>query len=180
MNDKKFSVANIITVFGLLTIAPLVYFLIKDSGLGVLISISLVILTDLIDGTIARKLKQITTFGKIMDPVRDRLLLLVILLYFIAITESLIVVWLVVLTIIIEAISSITKTIIYKKYSIIDHTLVGQARMFVHSVVIIYLIINQYWLKLTWPSIEEGLLIIFFATFFAFLSHFEQLRKISK
>lgn len=180
MDNKRFSIANIITIIGLITIIPLIYFLAKGNGLGALICASLIILTDLIDGTVARKLKQITLFGKIMDPVRDRLLLLVIVFYLIIVSENLLAVWLVILTIIVEAISTITKTIIFKKHSIIDHTLVGQARMFVHSVVIIYLVVNQFWLKLTWPSIEEGLLIIFFSSFFAFLSHFEQLRKISQ
>jgi len=180
MENKKFGIANIITVIGLITIIPLIYFLAKNNGLGALICVCFIVLTDLIDGVIARKMKQVSLFGKIMDPVRDRLLLLVIIFYLIIVSENLLAVWLVIITIIVEAISTVTKTIIFKKHSIIDHTLVGQARMFVHCVIIIYLVVNQFWLKLTWPSIEEGLLIIFFSSFFAFLSHFEQLRKISQ
>lgn len=180
MANKKLTFANIITVSGLITLMPLVYFLIKDSGLGVLLCVAWIIFSDTLDGIIARKFNQITLFGKIVDPIRDRLLLVVMFFYFIVKSESLLIIWLIVLTIFVEITSTITKTIIYKRYSIIDHTLVGQARMTVHSIVILYIIVNQYWFKLAWPALEECLLVIFFASFFALLSHYEQLRKIKQ
>ena len=180
MFNKKFTFANFITITALITLVPLVYFLVKDNGLGAFICAAWIIVSDTLDGIVARKFNQVTLFGKIVDPIRDRLLLVVMFIYFITKSDSLLVIWLIVLTIFVEVISTITKTIIYKRYSIIDHTLVGQARMTVHSVVILYIIANIYWFKLTWPALEEGLLVIFFATFFAFLSHYEQLRKIKR
>ena len=38
--------------------------------------------TDLIDGMLARKLNQITAFGKILDPIADKLLVLTALFIF--------------------------------------------------------------------------------------------------
>ncbi|MBE6936276.1 MAG: CDP-diacylglycerol--glycerol-3-phosphate 3-phosphatidyltransferase [Ruminococcaceae bacterium] len=69
----------LIPVFWVLAVSPSP--LLRFLALIVFIAASL---TDLIDGKIARKTGQITTFGKIMDPLADKLLVISALLIFVA------------------------------------------------------------------------------------------------
>lgn len=52
---------------------PIYYFISVQENMIVLILALIAFGTDLLDGFLARKLDQITTFGKIMDPVADKI-----------------------------------------------------------------------------------------------------------
>lgn len=70
---------NKLTIFRVILILPFCFFLMTDFcgeaskwiALGIFIVASL---TDLLDGKIARKYNLVTTFGKFMDPLADKLL----------------------------------------------------------------------------------------------------------
>ena len=69
---------NVLTVLRILLVPVLVVALVDETSsdwlaAGVFAAASL---TDAIDGYIARSRKQITTFGKLMDPVADKLLII--------------------------------------------------------------------------------------------------------
>lgn len=71
--------ANILTVFRLLLV-PFIFFLIKNaSSLGLPI-LALAVLTDFLDGYIARKQQQITELGQWLDPLTDRILIVAIVM----------------------------------------------------------------------------------------------------
>jgi len=60
---------------------PLVYYLDKDEipiALGIIL---LIIFTDLIDGWVARKVDEITHFGKLIDPVADKVCMMVVVIF---------------------------------------------------------------------------------------------------
>ncbi|HEX21143.1 MAG TPA: CDP-alcohol phosphatidyltransferase family protein [Actinobacteria bacterium] len=66
--------ANAITLFRL-SLLPLVFYLIiTGSGLAVVV-FGLAALTDLFDGFVARSTGTVTEFGKFLDPLTDRLLI---------------------------------------------------------------------------------------------------------
>src|SRR3954470_11323986 len=72
------NVPNLLTVLRILLVPVLVVALINETSsdwlaAGVFAAASL---TDAIDGYIARSRKQVTTFGKLMDPVADKLLII--------------------------------------------------------------------------------------------------------
>src|SRR3954470_11379222 len=72
------NVPNLLTVLRILLVPVLVVALINETSsdwlaAGVFAAASL---TDAIDGYIARSRRQITTFGKLMDPVADKLLII--------------------------------------------------------------------------------------------------------
>ncbi len=76
---------NFLTVLRILLVPVLVVALLGDAGgeaSDVLAAIVFAIasFTDAIDGYIARSREQITTFGKLMDPVADKLLVIAALL----------------------------------------------------------------------------------------------------
>ena len=69
--------ANKLTIFRVILVPVFMVFLLKEgfawqmAALGVFVLASL---TDMFDGQIARKRNQITTFGKFMDPLADKVL----------------------------------------------------------------------------------------------------------
>jgi CDP-diacylglycerol---glycerol-3-phosphate 3-phosphatidyltransferase len=72
------NVPNLLTVLRILLVPVLVVALVNETSsdwlaAGVFAAASL---TDAIDGYIARSRRQITTFGKLMDPVADKLLII--------------------------------------------------------------------------------------------------------
>ncbi len=73
-------IANLITIIRLILIIPLAIIL-YNNGIQNLFPAFIfifIILTDFLDGYVARKYKQITSFGKILDPIVDKLLILVV------------------------------------------------------------------------------------------------------
>lgn len=69
---------NNATILRMIMIIPFVVFmLVPIGGAGKWIALALFViasLTDLLDGKIARKYNLVTTFGKFMDPLADKLL----------------------------------------------------------------------------------------------------------
>jgi CDP-diacylglycerol--glycerol-3-phosphate 3-phosphatidyltransferase len=70
---------NALTVFRILLVPVLVVVLLSELSRGDLLAAAIFAvasLTDAVDGHLARSRKEITTFGKLMDPVADKLLIL--------------------------------------------------------------------------------------------------------
>ena len=70
---------NALTVFRILLVPVLVVVLLSELERGDLLAAAIFAtasLTDAVDGHLARTRKEITTFGKLMDPVADKLLIL--------------------------------------------------------------------------------------------------------
>jgi len=73
--DKKFNVSNILSLFRLIS-APIVMFaILNDKMHFALILFIIAALTDLFDGYIAKKLKEETKLGEILDKVADKILI---------------------------------------------------------------------------------------------------------
>lgn len=75
------NVANVLTVVRILLVPFFVWFLIADSGAGgmfrwfAIATFAVAIYTDKLDGDLARSRGLITNFGKIADPIADKLLI---------------------------------------------------------------------------------------------------------
>ncbi len=73
------NVPNALTVFRILLVPVLVVVLLSELEHGDLLAaviFAVASVTDAVDGHLARVRKEITTFGKLMDPVADKLLIL--------------------------------------------------------------------------------------------------------
>lgn len=85
MNDKRiFTISNFISAFRLLFLIPIFFFLKQDSPTGNLWAvffIVLAIITDIVDGYLARKLNQVSYWGKIIDPVSDKVSIAAVIIF---------------------------------------------------------------------------------------------------
>lgn len=73
-----FTVPNLITYVRFILIIPFAYFFLKEEYISSAICIGLSGLSDCFDGLAARKLNQVTSLGKILDPIADKITLLVV------------------------------------------------------------------------------------------------------
>lgn len=76
--DKIFTLSNVLSLSRIVIVIPIIYYL--DQGTQDpaqnLVAFALMLiggLTDTLDGMLARKLNQITDFGKVVDPVADKI-----------------------------------------------------------------------------------------------------------
>ena len=79
--DRILTLANCISISRMVLSIPLVYYLDKNQiqiALGIIL---LIIFTDLIDGWVARKVNEITHFGKLIDPVADKVCMMVVVIF---------------------------------------------------------------------------------------------------
>ena len=85
MDDKRvFTIPNSISAFRLLFIVPIFFFLKQDSPTGNLWAVFFMVLatiTDTVDGYLARKLNQISYWGKIIDPVSDKVCIAAVIIF---------------------------------------------------------------------------------------------------
>ena len=79
-----FLIPNLITILRLVLIVPLVMSYYFDYMTYLYVLLGVVILTDFLDGFLARRLNQISDLGKLLDPIADRLALFTfsVVLYF--------------------------------------------------------------------------------------------------
>lgn len=72
---------NFLTILRFILSFPLSYMIYKDKDLIIILILFIFILiTDFLDGYIARKYNKVTTLGKIIDPIADRTFVLLITL----------------------------------------------------------------------------------------------------
>ena len=72
-SKEVFSIPNILGYFRILLIPFFCYFYIKEKWSTATIVLLISTVTDFLDGQIARRCNMITEFGKILDPIADKL-----------------------------------------------------------------------------------------------------------
>jgi len=75
-----FNISNLLSIFRLLLALPLFIFLSNEDYSLALVICFIAYVTDLLDGYFARKLNQISEFGKIFDPLADKVFVFVLAL----------------------------------------------------------------------------------------------------
>ena len=79
MKKSSLNIPNILTVFRIIITGVILYFMcvpvlgVRLAAAGLFV---VAVLTDFLDGVIARKYDLVTTFGKIADPIADKFLLI--------------------------------------------------------------------------------------------------------
>jgi CDP-diacylglycerol---glycerol-3-phosphate 3-phosphatidyltransferase len=84
------NIPNVLTVIRILLVPVLVVALLEKTGDGDLLAavvFAVASLTDAIDGYLARARNSITTFGKLMDPIADKLLIIAALVVLVSLNR---------------------------------------------------------------------------------------------
>ena len=106
-------IPNILTVIRFIFIPSIVVSIIYDNYLLALILFTLSSLTDVLDGKIARKYNAISDFGKLMDPLADKLTQLSVLLTLSI--KNIIPIWIVVILVLKETVMIAGASFLYGK-----------------------------------------------------------------
>ena len=127
-------IPNILTVLRFLLIPVILQFLVHDQFILAIIFLTLSGITDILDRTIARKFNFITNFGKLIDPLADKITQLSIL--WMLVSKNIIPLWILVIVLLKEATMVAGASFLYGKELVVSSKWYGKA-----STVLFYLAI---------------------------------------
>jgi len=85
--DRILTLANAISFIRIILSIPLVLLLDDNKLWQAFVIIVLIVLSDFLDGYVARKADEITNFGKLIDPVADKICMMVVIIYLIIVYQ---------------------------------------------------------------------------------------------
>ena len=136
-------VPNILTIIRFLLIPIIVMFAFQDNYIATIIMLTVSGLTDVLDGYIARKFNFISNFGKLMDPLADKMTQIA-LLGTLAI-QKIIPVWIIVVVIIKEFLMVSGASFLYGKELVVSSKWYGKLTTVLFYVAIVCSLFTQYW-----------------------------------
>ena len=74
------TVPNLLTYLRFMLVVPFMCFFLQQNYIGAAVCIGFSVLTDCFDGLLARKLNQVTSLGKILDPIADKIMVAAVIL----------------------------------------------------------------------------------------------------
>lgn len=138
--EKILNVPNVLTLARIAALPFVIWRFMAGDRYGALALYVLVVLTDVVDGFIARKYNKITNFGKLMDPLADKLLLLTMLVLFCL--EGTLPTWVVVL-VLVKELAMITGGCYALYRGIVVHALpIGKAATVAFALAVISLLLG--------------------------------------
>ena len=127
-------IPNILTVLRFFLIPFILLFLVNDEFILAIVFLTISGITDILDGTIARKFNFITNFGKLIDPLADKITQLSIL--WMLVSKNIIPLWILVIVLLKEATMVAGASFLYGKELVVSSKWYGKA-----STVLFYLAI---------------------------------------
>lgn len=136
-------VPNILTIIRFCLIPIIVTLLSKGNYIGAIIVFSISGITDILDGTIARKFNFITDFGKLMDPLADKATQLSML--FILTSKKIIPFWIITVVAIKEFLMVCGASFLYGKELVVSSKWYGKvSTVLLYIAIVISLILKQF------------------------------------
>lgn len=135
-------------------------------------------LTDFLDGYIARKYNQITTFGKFLDPIADKVLVFTALLYLMVQMPDRVAIWGVMVIIVREFLVTGVRLIAVEHGKVIAASHLGKYKTLTTMLAIIMFLFNDLGLTLIHPNLVWVTNIVYYiAIFFTVWSGIDYLYK---
>lgn len=158
MREFRLTVPTFLTLVRIAFIPVIVFFLYRQRVIWALSFFCAAAVTDVLDGYLARRLKQQTFLGACLDPVADKLLVAVLLATLWVLHAPFLPGWFVVLVLGKESIQIFGSTLIFlsKGNLFVCPVLLGKVSMFFQTCFIFALLLN-YYLPLS-PLLFSGLL----------------------
>ncbi len=132
--------------------------------------------TDLLDGYVARKYNQITTFGKFLDPIADKVLVMVAFLFLMMITPDRVPLWAVMIVIIREFAVTGIRLIAVEHGKVIAASPYGKIKTASTMIALILMLFNDFGLPMIIGNIIFWIAITF--TLISGIDYFIKNRKI--
>ena len=139
---------NKLTLLRVLLIPIYMYFFLSGMEYGIYIAAAVFIaatLTDTLDGYLARRNNQVTTLGKLMDPIADKLLVVAALLCFMAQGVKYINAWVVIIIIAREFIVTGVRLVALGENKVIAASNWGKAKTVSQFITIILIMADMVW-----------------------------------
>lgn len=142
LNSKRIlTIPNIISFLRILTLIPICLFLWNDNLTVVAILIIISILSDFLDGIIARRFNKISELGKVVDPLADKLSFAAVLI--ILYLKNSVPLWIVIIVIVRDLAIFLSGTFLAGKYKFVTPSnFLGKVTLNVMSVMMIGYIFN--------------------------------------
>lgn len=134
---------NMLTLLRVIMVPVFMWALLSDFYLAAVIIFVLASLTDQLDGYLARKNNQVTTFGKLMDPLADKILTISALVCLMSINASFINAWVVVAIISRELIVTGIRQLAMGENTVIAASKWGKAKTVSQMVMLIAVMIDM-------------------------------------
>ena len=147
--DQIINIPNTLTVIRILLLPVVVWRFMVGEAPGALIAYLAAMLTDALDGIIARKFNQITALGKLLDPLADKLSLVTLLGLFVS--DGQIPLWVLAIILVKEVTMVIGGGVALKRGIVVYALPIGK----VTTVVFVLSIIARF---LSWTQIADTLL----------------------
>ena len=147
------NVPNALTIIRFLLIPIILYFIFTGNYLLGFIFFTISGLTDILDGTIARKFNLISNFGKLMDPLADKLTQISVLASLVI--KDIIPIWILIIVMAKELIMIIGASFLYGKDVVVYSKWFGKlATVLFYIAIVISLINKQFDLTGIWSQID--------------------------
>jgi CDP-diacylglycerol---glycerol-3-phosphate 3-phosphatidyltransferase len=169
------NVPNVLTVLRILLVPVLVVALTTETKNGDTIAaivFALASLTDGLDGYIARSRKSVTTFGKVMDPIADKMLITAALIALVSLHR--LAAWVAMVIVAREFAVSGLRVAAAAEGAIIPASLLGKIKTVIHVIAVMALIAAND-PHATWVDVLVGLMVV--ATVVSGLDYFLNVRR---
>ena len=145
-------IPNVLTILRFFIIPFIVYYLVKDEYIYAFIMLAISGLTDVLDGAIARKFNFITNFGKLIDPLADKLTQISVLCTLLF--KGIIPLWIIVIVLLKEASMVCGASFLYGREMVVSSKWYGKAAtVLFYLAIAISLIIRHFSLNLSFDII---------------------------
>ena len=164
-------IPNILTLLRFFIIPFIVYYLIGDNYIAAFILLTLSGLTDVLDGAIARKFNFITNFGKLIDPLADKVTQLSLLCTLVF--KGIIPLWILVIVLLKEAFMVCGASFLYGRDLVVSSKWYGKsATVLFYLAITVSLLIRQFKLDFTFDITLYYLAL--FMTLFSLVMYFRE------
>jgi len=173
--DDFLNVPNCITLLRIMLIPVFCFFIYNERYFAAAVVFLIAGLTDIFDGYMARKLNKITSWGKLLDPVGDKIMQLSVLL--ILTVQHIIPVFILYIVAIKELLMIIGGILIYRsKNLIVTSNWYGKAATLIFYIAVTVIVLIKP--NIMYTCILIGIAVV--STLFAFFMYIEKYRRLIK
>ena len=149
-------IPNILTIIRILLIPVILFYVFTGQYIIAFIVFTLSGLTDIADGFIARKFNLISNFGKLMDPLADKLTQIATLTSLVI--TDIIPIWILVIVLLKEFIMIVGASFLYGKDVVVYSRWYGKlATVLFYIAIVASLLVKQFGLSEIWANLDFGL-----------------------